>query len=173
MSPSGLGDHAAGEAGAGTPGRARHDIAGDQEHVRNGYGRRVPLLLVALEPLEAVTASSGLTGSSPLYSSTRTSGYTAAVLKCTVTMLPSAAAASATFGGKIDGLAGSTGAHRRAHSQAIDVARRIGDGGDVRRGVVPADDDYVEVAGALRSGKAHRDDRLRRRRYRVIVLHEI
>src|SRR5260370_16171987 len=69
---------------------------------RSGFGIdtfRAPLLLVVLEPLEAATACSGLTGSSPLYSSTRTSGYTAAALKRTVTMLL-LAAAGARFGAK-------------------------------------------------------------------------
>ena len=60
---------------------------------------RAPLLLLVPEPLEAVTACNGLTGSSPLYSSTRTSGYTAAALKRTVTMLLLALAA-AMFGAK-------------------------------------------------------------------------
>src|SRR5258707_15327676 len=46
-----------------------------------------PLLLVVLETLEAATACSGLTGSSPLYSKIRTSGYTPAALKRTVTVL--------------------------------------------------------------------------------------
>jgi len=60
----------------------------------------VPLLLVVLEPLEAATACSGLTGSSPLYSRIRTSANTAAALKRTVTNVAVLAVAEAMFGAK-------------------------------------------------------------------------
>jgi hypothetical protein len=47
-----------------------------------------PLLLVALEPEPATAVCNGAVGSRPRYSRIRTSGYTAAALKRTVTVLP-------------------------------------------------------------------------------------
>src|SRR5262249_16596106 len=67
---------------------------------RSTFGTDVvsaPVLLVALEPVAAATASRGFTESRPLYSRIRISGYTAATLKRTVTMFPVAAA---MFGAK-------------------------------------------------------------------------
>src|SRR5436309_15805056 len=48
---------------------------------------RAPLLLLVPEPLEAVTAGNGLTGASPLYSSSRTSRCIAAARKRTLRQL--------------------------------------------------------------------------------------
>jgi hypothetical protein len=56
-----------------------------------------PLLLVAFVPVAPTTTSSGLEGSSPLYSKIRTSGLPAATLKVTVTVFAFAAAAAMLF----------------------------------------------------------------------------
>ena len=50
-----------------------------------------PLLALAPLPAAAAVTSSGLVGSNPLYSRMRTSGYAAAWLNVTVTVLPPAA----------------------------------------------------------------------------------
>src|SRR4029453_1858286 len=61
-----------------------------------------PLLVVVLEPVAPTPPTSGLTGSSPLYSRIRISGKDAATLKRTVTMLLLAAAAEMFGAKKID-----------------------------------------------------------------------
>ena len=53
-----------------------------------------PLLLVALVPDPATTASTGFVGSTPLYSRIRMSGQAAAVPKPTVTLFAPAPAAT-------------------------------------------------------------------------------
>jgi hypothetical protein len=57
----------------------------------------VPLLLVGLLPVAPATESTGLTGSTPLYSRIRMSGYIAAALNVTVTTFAPAVAAVMFF----------------------------------------------------------------------------
>jgi len=58
---------------------------------------RTPLALVADVPVAAMAPSNGFVRSSPLYSAMRTSGYTAAPVKVTVTAFTPAAAAAMFF----------------------------------------------------------------------------
>src|ERR1700722_19694921 len=53
----------------------------------------VALVLVALLPVAVAQTSTGVSGSTPLYSRTRTSGEVGATLKVTVNKLPAAVAA--------------------------------------------------------------------------------
>ena len=111
-----------------------------------------PLVEVVTLPLDAVEAlpaalaapSSGATRSTPLYSATLRSTYTAGWSKVAVTVL----VAAHDVLGVVDRLAdaGAAGDRRR---QLSSVAGRVGDRGDVRGRVVPADHDDVEVAGRL------------------------
>ena len=116
----------------------------------------VPLLLVALLPTAAAVTSRGLVGLRPLYSRMRTSGKSGGRAKAHGDGIAVRGRAGDVLG-VVDGLAeaaaaGRPGLHRRSYGEGVGVATGIGDGADGGGGVVPADDDNVQVTGGLGGG---------------------
>src|SRR5206468_9402443 len=163
----GTGDHAVGEAGAGSPGRRGHVVRGDEEHAGGG-GR------------ESAAARGGARAGRADGGVQRIAGIEAAVLDDADVGIVrgrgegdgDGVGAGADVLGVVDDVRDLPREGGGRDRRRVRVAGGVADIGDGGGGVAPADGDDVEVAGALSGAKGYADRALRRLRHGVGALHE-